>query len=167
MMTRGIGLTAVAALLGTAAVALAAVTPGKGDHEGHTSQGNCDTGKCRMYVFVNDKHRIKELGLEWHTKCTPTGKPYSETTIDKDKKGHRIQQSGGTFSGSDKNSYDFGGGVKGQETFSYSGKFSTANKGTGTFTAKVKITKNGDKIDQCNKTVSWHVPRASAGRALR
>jgi hypothetical protein len=160
-------LAALTALLTTGAVALAAVTPGKGDHEGHTSQGKCEAGKCRMYVFVNDKHRIKEFGLEWHAKCTPTGKPYSATSIDKDTKGHRIQQSGGTFSGSDKNTYDFDGGVKGHETFSYSGKFSTANKGTGTFTDKVKITKNGKKIDQCNKTVDWHFPRVTAGRALR
>jgi hypothetical protein len=167
-MRRGIGLTTLAALFGTAAVALAAVTPGKGDHEGHTSQKGCDTGKCRMYVFVNDKHRIKEFGLEWHTKCNPTNKPYSATEIDKDRKGHRIQQSGGQFSGSAKDTFDFGGGVKGHTTFSYSGTFSTATKATGTFTAKVKITKNGDKIDQCNKTVSWHVPRLSGGsRALR
>jgi hypothetical protein len=161
-------LAATTALLTTGAVALAAVTPGKGDHEGHTSQGKCDAGKCRMYVFVNDQHRIKEFGLEWHAKCTPTGKPYSATDIDKDKKGHRIQQSGGKFSGGYKDTQDFPGGVKGHKTVSYSGTFSTATKATGTFTAKVKITKNGSKIDQCNKTVSWHVPRLSAGRrALR
>jgi hypothetical protein len=162
------GLAALAALLATGATALAGVTPGKGDHEGHTSQGKCDAGKCRMYVFVNDKHRIKEFGLEWHTKCKPTGKRYAATEIDKDKKGHRIQQSGGKFSGSKKNTYDFGGGVKGHASYSYSGTFSTASKATGTFTAKVKITKNGDKIDQCNKSVDWHVPRLSGGsRALR
>jgi hypothetical protein len=170
---RRLGYTASLALLAallTTGSALAGVTPGKGDHEGHTGQKGCDTGQCRMYVFVNDKHRIKEFGLEWHTKCKPTGKPYSETSIDKDRKGHRIQQSGGKFSGSDKNSYDFGGGVKGHETFTYSGEFTKPGKATGTFTGKVKITKNGNKIDQCNKTVQWHVPRfsaASAARALR
>src|SRR3954468_24133772 len=134
MRKRGIGLTAAAGLLATASVAVAAVAPGKGDHEGHTGQKGCDTGQCRMYVFVNDKHRIKQFGLEWHAKCSPTGKPYSETVIDKDKKGHRIQQQGGKFSGTQKNSYDFDGGVKGHETVSYSGTFTTANKATGTFT---------------------------------
>lgn len=161
------GLAALVAVLATAAGALAGVTPGKGDHEGHTSQGKCDQGRCRMYVFVSDRHRIKAFGLEWHTKCK-SGKPYSETNIDKDRKGHRIEQSGGKFSGSQKGTYDFGGGVKGHENISYEGTFSTATKATGTFTAKVRITKDGDKIDQCNKTVDWHVPRLSGGgRALR
>lgn len=162
-------LAATTALLATTGVALAAVTPGKGDHEGHTSQGNCDEGKCRMYVFVNKNHRIKEFGLEWHAKCKPTGKPYSATDVDHDKKGHRIQQSGGKFSGGAKHGYDFSGGVHAVETYSYSGTFSAPGKATGTFTAKVKVTKNGSKIDQCNKTVDWHVPRLSAasGKALR
>ncbi|HKP88996.1 MAG TPA: hypothetical protein VJT75_03375 [Thermoleophilaceae bacterium] len=162
-------LAAITALLASSAVALAAVVPGKGDHEGHTSQGKCDTGKCRMYVFVNDAHRIKEFGLEWHTKCN-SGKPYSATDIDKDRKGHRITQSGGKFSGSAKDDFGLGNGYKGHSTITYGGTFSTPTKGTGTFTAKVKITKNGNKVDQCNKTVDWHVPRtpaAAAGRALR
>ena len=149
---------ALGALLATGAVAVAGVTPSKGDHEGHTKQAGCEAGQCRMYVFVNDKHRIKEFGLEWHTKCKPTDKPYSSTNIYKDRKHHRIQQSGGTFSASDKNTYDFGGGVKGHENYSFAGEFTKANKANGTFTDKVKITKNGNKIDQCNKTVKWHTP---------
>jgi hypothetical protein len=145
-----IALVAVAALLATAAIAWA-VTPKPDTYEGKTGQNKA------VFVKVDDKSRIKAFLIEYRAKCKQA-EGYGGSIQDKDRKGDRITQQNGVFSGTAKKTDDLGSGYKGHASLTYDGKFTTATAANGSATIKVKVTKNGDKVDSCSRTTKWHVP---------
>jgi hypothetical protein len=144
-----IALVAILALLATAAVAWA-VAPKPGTYEGKTGQNR------PVFVKVNDKGRIKSFLIEYKAKCNGDNS-YTGVIKDKDEDGDRITQQNGVFSGSAKKTENAGGGYKGHVSLTYDGKFTTATAANGSAKLKVKVTQDGDKVDSCSKTVSWHV----------
>ena len=152
-MRRGIALTLVVAVLATAAVAWAVVPKGPDTYEGKTGQNKA------VFVKVNDKARIKAFLIEYKAKCEGSSGGYSGSIQDKDRKGDRITQQNGVFSGTAKKSEDVGDGYyKGKVNLTYNGKFTTAKAANGSATIKVKVTYLGEPYDSCKKTVKWHVP---------
>jgi hypothetical protein len=145
-----ITLLTVVALLATAAVAWA-VVPAPDTYEGKTGQDRA------VFVKVNDKSRIKAFLIDYKAKCGG-GQSYSGSVQDKDRKGDRITQQNGVFSGTAKKTEDAGGGYKGHVSLTYDGKFTTATAANGSATIKVKVTQGGAKVDSCSKTTKWHVP---------
>lgn len=150
-MRRGIALAVVVAVLATAAVAWA-VVPKPDTYEGKTGQNKA------VFVKVDDKSRIKAFLIQYKAKCNQAG-GYSGSIQDKDRKGDRITQQNGVFSGTAKKSEDVGNSYyKAKVTLTYDGKFTTAKAANGSATIKVKVTYLGEPYDSCKKTVKWHVP---------
>ena len=127
-----------------------AVVPKHDTYEGKTGQNKS------VFVKVNDKGRVKAFLIEYKAKCGSAYSPYSGVVQDNDKKGDRITQQNGVFSGTAKKNEDVGAYV-GHVTLTYSGKFTTATAANGNATIKVKVTRNGDQVTHCSKTTTWHV----------
>ena len=149
--TRGLraALAAALALLVFAAVALA-VPPETGRYVGNTSQ------KKPVSIRVNDNGRIKRFNIDWQAPCEKPGSKWVAGTRDVDGPGDRIAQDDGVFS-------DFGkytqksGPYKGHFRVTIKGEFTTATHAEGTFKAKVRVTRDGDTVDHCEKLIRWKV----------
>ena len=129
---------ALGALLVCAAIALAA-TPSKGLHEGMTSQNR------GVDVKVGTNHHIRRFRIDWRAgKCdSPHGAWSDGTTV----KNPRHQPGDGSFSDSGKYKDDSG-----------SGTFTSASDAHGTFSARVRVTKNGTTVDHCHTgKLTWKV----------
>lgn len=152
MRTRAVVvLAAVLAVLVFAAVAWA-VQPKPGSHEGATSQS------YSMGVTVNNSHRIKVFAMQWKAPCTNGFPDVASEVRDKDKKGDRIAQQDGTFSGSYSVTRPAGPYVLHEHTY-YSGSFSTPTRASGKARVHVKVTRNGHKAATCDKNpITWHIP---------
>jgi hypothetical protein len=128
-----------------------AVVPKHDTYEGKTGQNRS------VFVKVNDKGRIKSFLIEYKAKCNQ-GSNYSGSVQDNDKKGDRITQQNGVFSGDSTKTEDAGGGYTGQVKLTYDGKFTTKTAANGEATIHVKVKAGGSTVDKCSKTTKWHVP---------
>ena len=141
---------AVAALLVCAAIALAA-TPSRGLHEGTSSQGR------DVDVKVGSNHHIRRFRIDWRAgKCdSPHGAWTDGTTVTNP----RHQPGDGSFSDSGKyKGKPVNGGYVGHFKFNLSGKFTSSSDANGTFSAKVRVTKNGTTVDHCHTgKLTWNV----------
>jgi hypothetical protein len=139
------------ALLVGAAVVLAA-TPAPGTYEGKTGQ------KKLVRVKVNSQHRVHKFRINWKAPCD-SGDAWPGGTVDIDGSGDKIKQDtdAGTFH--DAGSYvpDKQNGYTGHVTVSFNGTFTKATKAEGKFKVKVRVSKNGETVDHCRKTVGWKV----------
>jgi hypothetical protein len=151
MRTR-ISLLTLVALLGLAAAAWAVVPkPDKEPYEGRTSQNK------PVFVKVNDKSRIHAFLIKYKAGCGG-GDSYTGVVKDVDKKGDRITQQNGVFSGDKVKDEDAGGGYRGKVHLTYSGKFTTPTKANGTAKVTVTVTYAGDKVATCKKKgITWSV----------
>jgi hypothetical protein len=124
---------AVAALsLLCAAVALAA-TPKPGKYRGKTSQGKS------VRVKVNDSGRIGRDGfkIHWEAPCqVAKDMAWGDTT-------HNTKR----IEIADDGSFELDAKYK----------LDTKTSASGKFKARVRVTKDGDYVDTCKKTVSWSV----------
>jgi hypothetical protein len=141
---------AVAALsLLCAAVALAA-TPKPGKYRGRTSQGKS------VRVKVNDSGRIGRDGfkIHWEAPCqVAEDMAWGDTTHNT----KRIEiADDGSFELDAKYKHAVGQ-YTGHIKIETDGKFDTKTSASGKFKARVRVTKDGDYVDTCKKTVSWSV----------
>jgi hypothetical protein len=138
---------AVAALsLLCAAVALAA-TPRPGKYTGETSQGR------HVRVTVNDKGRIGPDGFKIHWKAPCENGKWEDVTHNT----RRIEIAGdGSFELDAKYKHTVNG-FTGHTKIETDGKFDTKTSASGRFKVRVRVTKDGDFVDTCRKTVSWSV----------
>jgi hypothetical protein len=154
-----VAISACLALLACAAVALA-VVPNQGKYVGKSSQ------KRKTVVKVNDKHRITYFRQQWKAVCEKkdsnghhlTWGP--DGTVDVDGSKDKIKQDGtGEFHDSGKyQSNPDSNGYVGHFTINLSGNFTGKTKADGDFSVKIKVTRNGNFVDRCHKSVTWHVP---------
>jgi hypothetical protein len=133
-----------------AAVALAA-TPDKGTYRGKTSQGR------NVRIKVNKNHDINGGGfrINWHAPCQ----------VQKDHIwGPERTENSGKINVGDDGSFKLNGkynspveGYVGHITIKNGGTFDTKTSAAGTFKVRVRVTKDGDYVDTCKKTVAWSV----------
>jgi hypothetical protein len=149
----GAALAVCIALLACAAVALAAV-PNQGKYTGKSSQ------KKPTVVKVNKNHRITYFKIRWKAPCNKDGTSWGpDGTEDIDGTGDKIKQDGtGEFhdKGTYKSDPDSSGYV-GHFTVKLNGFFTSKTKANGEFDIKVRVTRNGNFVDNCHKHVTWHV----------
>ena len=146
-------IAAIAALsLVCAAVAVAA-TPKEGTYRGKTSQGR------NLRVKVNSNHNIPGEGfrINWHAPCTVQtdhrwGPERTENSgkIDVDDDGSF--KLNGSY---DSEVGDYVGHIK----IRNSGRFNSRTTASGEFKVTVRVTKDGDEVDTCRKTVKWSVKK--------
>jgi hypothetical protein len=138
---------AVAALsLVCAAVALAA-TPRPGKYTGKTGQGR------HVRVKVNDAGRIGPDGFKIHWKAPCENGAWEDATHNT----RRIEIAGdGSFERAAKDKHT-DNGYTGHEKIETDGNFDTKTSASGKFKVRVRVTKDGDFVDTCRKTVSWSV----------
>jgi hypothetical protein len=156
-----VAISACLALLACAAVALA-VVPKQGKYVGESSQHR------KTIVKVNSKGRIKYFKQNWKAVCKKkdsTGHHLTwgpDGTEDVDGTKDKIKQDGdGNFH--DKGSYDGSpdsNGYQGHFTVNFHGHFTSKTKADGDFDVKVRVTRNGNFVDNCHKFVTWHVSPA-------
>ena len=144
---------ACVALLAFAAVALA-VLPAGGTYKGKTSQHRGVT------VKANDSGRVKLFKIHWKAPCQKAGKFWGpDGTQDVDGTKDKIKQDGnGGFH--DKGKYKSDpdpNGYVGHFTVHIAGQFTSKTKANGTFDIKVRVTRHGNFVDSCHKSVTWNV----------
>jgi hypothetical protein len=146
----GVVAAAVAVLsLLCAAVALAAM-PEPGKYRGKTSQDRS------VRVKVNDKGRIGPDGfkIHWEAPCQ-VAQDMSWTDVT-----HNTQRilfkDDGSFVLDAKYKHTVEG-FTGHIKIETDGKFDTKTSASGKFKVRVRVTKDGDYVDTCKKTVSWSV----------
>jgi hypothetical protein len=135
-----------------AAVALAA-TPKKGTYRGKTSQGR------NVRIKINSNHNIPDEGfrINWLAPCQRPGATWGPEATENSRK--IDVKDDGTFRLDGKYNSPFGAYV-GHVTIKSSGKFNTKTSATGTFKVTVRVTKGGEYVDTCKKTVTWSVAPA-------
>ena len=135
-----------AACLGLfAAVALAAIAP-PGVYNGRTKQ------KRTVSVQVGADAKVVRLDIRWRAKCEKKGKFWTGGTTFNDLDGTTDAFSdGGPYTAT------AGGGYTGIINAKVSGKFTTPEKANGKFKVKVRVEKNGKKVDVCRRSTKWHV----------
>jgi hypothetical protein len=146
-----------AALLAAGGVAVAAI-PDEGTYKGKTGQG------LNVSVKVNAKHRVKRFRINWWAPCDKPPATWGSSdnpdgTVDRDLKGDRIPQTHqGEFSDTEKYKGDTDDdGFRGHFKMILNGEFTDKTHAKGTFTIRVRVTKDGATYDHCRKTVKWHV----------
>jgi hypothetical protein len=147
---RRLALCTALALTATTAASWA-VVPKHDTYEGKTGQNR------KVFVKVNDKGRIKAFLISYSAKCNQ-GSHYSGSIEDDDKKGDRITQQNGVFSGDSAKNESAGGGYTGHVKLNYDGKFTTKTAANGEATIHVKVKQGSSTVAKCSKTVKWHVP---------
>jgi hypothetical protein len=142
------------ALLACAAVAIAA-TPNEGKYLGKTGQD------LKVRIKVNKSHNIPDKGffIRWKAICKKKDSNGHHLTWGPDSTVNtgKLDVAGdGSFEQSGKyneNSGSYVGHMKG----GLNGKFGSPTSATGKFHIRVRVTKNGNYVDTCKKTVSWQV----------
>jgi hypothetical protein len=147
--TKVLALAVAAVSLVFAAVALAAV-PKKGTYTGKTSQAR------NVRVKVNKGHDINGGGfrINWQAPCQREGYVW----------GPEQTENSGKIDVKDDGSFKLNGKYNskvdpyvGHITIRNSGRFNTKTTATGTFKVTVRVTRDGDYVDTCKKTVTWSV----------
>ena len=141
---------AILALLCCAAAALAA-TPSKGLHKGTSSQNRT------VDVKVGSNHHIRRFRIDWKAACDKPGKSWIDgTTVTNPS--HQPGDGSFSASGKYKSAHPVGGGYVGHFKYSLSGTFTSASDAHGTFSARVRVTKNGTTVDHCHTgKLTWKV----------
>ena len=151
-----------AALLAAAGTAIAAI-PRPGTYDGTTGQG------LDARVKVNSSHRVKRFRIHWWATCDRPGATWGSKddpggTVIRDLKKYPIEQDGtGAFS--DKAKYeDVQNNAGYQDVFrvSVNGTFTDRTHANGSFTVRIRVTKDGKTYDHCRRTVRWRVSPAPA-----
>jgi hypothetical protein len=137
-----------------AAAALAAI-PNKGTYRGKTTQGR------NLRIKVNKHHNLPDGGfrINWAAPCqVDTEKRWGPEQTENN--GGIDVKDDGTFKLDGRYNSTVGDYV-GHIRIKNSGEFDTATSAAGTFEVRVRVTKNGDDVDICKKTVHWSVTRVS------
>jgi hypothetical protein len=153
---RAVAALAGATVLATATAAVAAV-PDAGTFKGKTGQGQ------DVSVKVNSHHRVKRFRIYWWAACDMPGATWGTAanpggTVDRDLDHDPIKQAGGEFSDTEKYAdEETNAGYQDHFRMTVDGSFGDRTHAQGTFTIKVRVTKDGETYDHCRRTVKWHV----------
>ena len=159
---RGATTAAIAIVAGaTATTAVAVPPPPSANFKGSTSQTKEKDHGAQLTTNANG--RVLRAYLEWTANRCDKGVAWRQhQPIKRGSKGlamkHGVFHRKGTFSAKPKGAP----GITGKVSYAFKGHFTDKRHAKGTFTATVRVFRDGDRIDTCRtpkKPIRWHVKR--------